>query len=93
MANPHPKPLTVDARKAGLVRRLTYSRKWYKQQLIAIVTAQTTMSGIQFRALLEYGRVMGWRANDKKPAQDTLRESKTPRVTAAVLERMSRHAN
>ena len=71
---------------------LTYSRKWYKQQLIAIATAQTTMSGIQFRALLEYGGVMGWRANGRAK-KETPRENKIPRVTAAVLERIARFAS
>ena len=90
MANPHPQPLTVDARKAGLERRLTYSRKWYKQQLIAIATAQTTMTTIQFRALVEYGHFMGWYA--KATPKEKPREHKRPRLTEGLLARLQRNS-
>ena len=88
MANPAPNPLSPEARKAGLERHVKYSRKWYKEQLISIATAQQTTTGIQFRPLLEYGNVMGWRAS-ARPKKKTAHAHRSARVTDDLLLRMS----
>ena len=87
MANPAPDPLSPNARKAGLERRIKYSRRYYKEQLIAIATGQESKTGIQLRALLEYGSVMGWHAN-ARPKKKTAHTRSSARVTDDLLVRM-----
>ena len=89
MANPAPKPLSPEDRKLGLERRLAYSRSWYRKQLIGIATGQVIVSPTQFRALLEYGRLMRWNAKITRRKVGTQRECRTPGITDDLLARMT----
>jgi hypothetical protein len=73
----------------GLERRLSYSRSWYRKQLIGISTGQIMMTTTQFRALLEYGRLMGWNAKVPRRKAGTQPQSKLARLTDDLLVRIA----
>jgi hypothetical protein len=87
MANPAPRPLTASDRKLGLERRLTYSRSWYRKQLIAIAVGEIVVTATQFRALVEYGKLMGWYVKTRVNGR-TQDQAKLPRITDELLARM-----
>ena len=88
MANLNPKPVTREATQLAVRNRLAYSRGWYRKQLISVATGQSTMTPTQFRALVEYGRLMGWYANARVKKR-TQPQTRKPCITGDVLARMT----
>ncbi len=85
MANLHPKPFTREATGLAVHNRLAYSRSWYRKQLIAVASGQSAMTSTQFRALVEYGRFMGWYANARVKGEH--RQAQRPCITDDLLAR------
>jgi hypothetical protein len=88
MANVNPTPFSREATQLAVRNRLAYSRNWYRKQLISVATGQSTMTPMQFRALVEYGRLMGWYANARVKRR-TQPQTKRPCITDDVLARMT----